>query len=154
MSMVLDCIDCFRERTHDGLPIALTDTQSPFDTATLVLDAAEFFAACYAEPEIVAGFLQKITDLIVEFSRVQMRADRAGTAGTAGTPHAELRGRSRGFPFPTTISPSPRPKINRRFALPMDGQLAEQFGGLDDPFLRRLDSHDVHAARLSEDHGN
>ena len=97
--MVLDCIDCFRERTHDGLPIALTDTQSPFDTATLVLDAAEFFTACYAEPEIVAGFLQKITDLIVEFSEVQMRADRARIAGAAGTPHAELRGRAGDFHF-------------------------------------------------------
>lgn len=36
MKMVLDCIDCFRERTRDRLPIALTDTQSPLDTATLV----------------------------------------------------------------------------------------------------------------------
>ena len=153
MSMVLDCIDCFRERTHDGLPIALTDTQSPFDTATLILDAAEFFTACYTEPEIVTDFLQKITDLIVEFSEVQMRADRARIARAAGTPHAELRRRAGHFHFR---------RQSRRFLAAdqppvrlADGRATGRaFRRLGDPFLRRLDAHDVDAARLPEHHGH
>jgi hypothetical protein len=129
MSMVLDCIDCFRQRTHDGLPIALTDTQSPFDTATLILDAAEFFAACYAEPEIVTGFLQKITDLIVEFSRVQM--ERIGPALLTQPGH--LMPSFVGGPGISISDDNlavSSPQINRRFALPMDEQIAVQFGGL------------------------
>jgi hypothetical protein len=129
MGMVLDCIDCFRERTHDGLPIALTDTQSPFDTATLVLDAAEFFAACYTEPEIVADFLQKITDLIVEFSRVQI--ERIGPELLVQPGHlmpSVLGGP--GISISDDNLAVSSPQINRRFALPMDEQLARQFGGL------------------------
>ena len=129
MGMVLDCIDCFRERTHDGLPIALTDTQSPFDTATLVLDAAEFFAACYTQPEIVADFLRKITDLIADFSRVQI--ERIGRELLVQPGHlmpSYVGGWGISISDDNLAVSSPR--INRQFALPMDGQLAEQFGGL------------------------
>jgi hypothetical protein len=129
MGMVLDCIDCFRERTRDGLPIALTDTQSPFDTATLVLDAAEFFTACYSEPETVSDFLRKITDLIVEFSRVQM--ERIGSELLTQPGHlipSVVGGPGISISDDNLAVSSPR--INRRFALPLDGQLAEEFGGL------------------------
>jgi hypothetical protein len=129
MTMVLDCIDCFRERTRDGLPIVLTDTQSPFDTATLVLDAAEFFTACYAQPEIVTDFLQKITDLIVEFSRVQMQ--RIGPERLALPGHlmpSVVRGS--GISISDDNLAVSSPAVNRQFALPMNAQLAEQFGGL------------------------
>lgn len=129
MSLVLDCIDCFRERTQDGLPIALTDTQSPFDTATLVLDAAEFFTSCYVEPEIVAGFLQTIADLTAEFSRVQMQ--RIGPALLAQPGHLmpSLVG-GPGISISDDNLAVSSPRINRQFALPMDEQLAGHFGGV------------------------
>lgn len=129
MSMVLDCIDCFRERTHDGLPISLTDTQSAFDTATLILDAAEFFAACYTEPEIVAGFLKKINDLIVEFSEVQMK--RIGPELLAQPGH--LMPSIVGLPGISISDDNlavSSPKINRQFSLPLDEQLGVHFGGV------------------------
>jgi hypothetical protein len=129
MTMVLDCIDCFRERTHDSLPIALTDTQSPFDTATLVLDAAEFFAACYTEPEIVADFLQKITDLIAEFSRVQIGRIGPKLFTQPGHLMPSVVG-GPGISISDDNLAVSSPQVNRRFALPMDEQLAEQFGGL------------------------
>ena len=129
MSMVLDCIDCFRERTHDGLPIAMTDTQSPFDTATLVLDAAEFFTACYTEPETVAGFLQKITDLIVEFSEVQMRRIGPELLMQPGHLMPSFVG-GPGVSISDDNLAVSSPRINRQFALPMDEQLAMHFGGL------------------------
>jgi hypothetical protein len=129
MAMVLDCIDCFRQRTRDSLPIALTDTQSPFDTATLILDAAEFFTACYAEPETVAELLQKITDLIVEFSRVQI--DRIGPELLVQPGHSmpSFVG-GPGISISDDNLAVSSPQINRRFALPMDEQLAKAFGGL------------------------
>jgi hypothetical protein len=129
MSMVLDCIDCFRERTGDGLPIALTDTQSPFDTATLVLDAAELFTACYAEPEIVKDFLQKITDLIVEFSEVQMQRIGPALLMQPGHLMPSIVG-GPGISISDDNLAVSSPQINRRFALPMNEQLAMRFGGL------------------------
>ena len=129
MKMVLDCIDCFRERTRDRLPIALTDTQSPFDTATLVLDAAEFFVACYTEPEIVARFLQQITDLIVEFSRVQMEHIGPELLVQPGHLMPSVVG-GPGISISDDNLAVSSPAINRRFALPLDEQLAKQFGGL------------------------
>jgi hypothetical protein len=129
MKMVLDSIDCFRERTQDRLPIALTDTQSPLDTATLVLDAAECFVGCYTEPEIMTRFLQQITDLIVEFSRVQM--DRIGPALLMQPGHLlpSIVG-GPGISISDDNLAVASPKINRSFALPFDEQLANEFGGL------------------------
>jgi hypothetical protein len=129
MAMVLDCIDCFRERTRDGLPIALTDTQSPFDTATLILDAAEFFESCYAEPEIATGFLKKITDLIIEFSRVQMARIGPELLTQPGHLMPSFVG-GPGISISDDNLAVSSPKINERFALPADTQLAAEFGGL------------------------
>ena len=129
MTMVLDCIDCFRQRTRDSLPIALTDTQSPFDTATLVLDATELFAACYEEPEIVAGFLQKIADLIVEFSRVQIQRIGAERLVRPGHLMPSIVG-GPGISISDDNLAVSSPHINQRFALPLDEQIAREFGGL------------------------
>jgi hypothetical protein len=129
MSMVLDCIDCFRQRTRDGLPIALTDTQSPFDTATLVLEAAEFFTACYAEPEIVAEFLNKIADLIVEFSEVQRERIGPNLFAQPGHLMPSFVG-GPGISISDDNLAVSSPQVNRRFALPMNERLAVHFGGL------------------------
>jgi hypothetical protein len=129
MSMVLDCIDCYREQTRDGLPIALTDTQSPLDTATLILDASEMFAACYGEPEIATGFLEKITDSIVEFSRVQMERIGPDLLVQPGHLMPSFVG-GPGISISDDNLAVSSPQINRRFALPMDERLAVEFGGL------------------------
>lgn len=129
MKMVLDCIDCFRERTRDGLPIALTDTQSPLDTATLVLDAAECFVGCYTEPELMARFLQQITDLIVEFSQMQMEHIGPKLLMQPGHLLPSVVG-GPGISISDDNLAVASPKVNRVFALPYDEQLANRFGGL------------------------
>ena len=129
MKMVLDCIDCLRERTRGRLPIALTDTQSPFDTATLVLDAAEFFVACYTHPEIVTRFLQQITDLIAEFSRVQMERIGPTLLVQPGHTMPSIVGGA-GISISDDNLAVSSPQVNRRFALPMNAQLAAHFDGL------------------------
>ncbi|MBN1590604.1 MAG: hypothetical protein JW888_13905 [Pirellulales bacterium] len=129
MTMVLDCIDSLKERTLGKLPIALTDTQSPYDTATLILDASELFAACYENEELVHDFMRKITDLIIEFSRIQI--DRIGPELTARPGHQ----------FPSIIGGPglsvsddnlavSSPGINRKVAVPYDRQLGDAFDGV------------------------
>lgn len=74
MNMVLDTIRYFRRETGDRLPICLTDTQSPCDTASLVMATNEFFVVGTFEPERLAPLMNAVTDLIVEFSEIQMEA--------------------------------------------------------------------------------
>ncbi|MEK6794133.1 MAG: uroporphyrinogen decarboxylase family protein [Spirochaetota bacterium] len=129
MNMVLDTIDALKEATNAGIPISLTDTQSAFDTATLILDAAEFFTACYADEEAVIGFMKKLNDLIIDFSHVQMK--RIGNDILALPGHIMP-----GMPTGTGISISDdnlavsSPHINNLISLPFDQILADEFGGL------------------------
>ena len=51
MTMVLDAIRYFKTKTFGQLPISLTDTQSAFDTASLIFDPTQFFIACFDHPE-------------------------------------------------------------------------------------------------------
>ena len=72
MNVVIDYIKYFREQTHDQLPICLTDTQSPNDTASLILDPVELFMASVTEPESIDDFLLKVTKVIGDFTEQQI----------------------------------------------------------------------------------
>ena len=72
MQEVLERIRYFKRETAGQIGITLTDTQSPNDTASLIMDAAEFFADCLEEPETIAPLLDKVTDAIIEYSRIQI----------------------------------------------------------------------------------
>lgn len=74
MQMVMEYIRYFKEQTHGLLPMCLTDTQSPCDTASLVLDACEYFAAAKEEPEMLFDFMEKITRCTIDFTEMQMEA--------------------------------------------------------------------------------
>ncbi len=78
MQEALNRIRYFKRETAGQIGITLTDTQSPNDTASLIMDAAEFFADSLDEPELIAPLLDKITDAIVQYSRIQM--EEAGDA--------------------------------------------------------------------------
>jgi len=74
MQMVLEYIRYFKEQTHGLIPISLTDTQSPNDTASLILDPCELFAVSLEEPEALTDFMTKITQVIGDFSEMQIDA--------------------------------------------------------------------------------
>lgn len=129
MQMTLDIIRRMKEGTKGRLPIALTDTQSPYDTATLVLDSCEFFTSCYTHPEIVAVFMQQITNLLIEFSKIQMA--EIGPECLAAPGHI--------FPSLTSLSgiavsddnlAVSSPDVNQLVSLPCNKQIADTFGGI------------------------
>ena len=72
VQVVKDYIRYFREQTGDQLPIVLTDTQSPNDTASLILDPVELFMASITEPELIEDFLWKVTKVIGDFTEEQI----------------------------------------------------------------------------------
>ncbi len=129
MQMVLDTIDLMNERTGGRLPIALTDTQSSFDTATLIVDSTEFITGCYEYPETSKRLLGMITDLIIEFSREQLRRIGPGNAAKPG--HIMVSA-----PFLSGISVSDdnlsfcSPDFNAEFSMPYNHRLAEAFDGV------------------------
>jgi hypothetical protein len=129
MSMVLATIDALKEATQGRIPISLTDTQSAFDTATLVMDASEFFIACYTEEAAVLAFMQRINELIIAFSQAQI--ERIGDGLVARPGHIMT-----GAPFLSGISISDdnlavsSPEVNARISLPSNAELAAAFGGL------------------------
>jgi hypothetical protein len=129
LRMVLECIDALKEQTRGQIPICLTDTQSPFDTASLILDAAELMTACLIEEETARLLLQHVTDLIIEFSKIQqvrIGAERIARPGhimpsiTSG-PGISLSDDNLSFCSP---------KFNQQFALVYDQQIAAAFGGV------------------------
>ena len=129
MRMVLECIDYLKEKTLGQVPICLTDTQSPFDTATLVLDAAELFTACYTEEETVLHLMDTITRLVIEFSRVQVGRIGAGLLARPG--HSMPSSTAyRGISVSDDNLAVSSPQVNQRIALPLDRRIADAFGGI------------------------
>jgi len=129
MQMVLDSIEDLKTKTLGKLPISMTDTQSPFDTATLILDATEFFTSCYSDEDIVLEFMQKITDLIVEFSKIQVEAIGENLLAAPGhimNSATFLKGISISDDNLAVSSPH----INEKIAMPFNQQIANAFGGL------------------------
>jgi hypothetical protein len=128
MKLVLDAIDYFVEKTKGIIPIACTDTQSPMDTVTLLWDTASFFTATYSAPEVVHSLLQKATDLIIEFSRLQ--AARMGSAWVQpGHIMISARG-AQGLSISDDNMVMVSPQHYAEFAAPYNGQIGEAFGGL------------------------
>jgi hypothetical protein len=117
------------EKTRGVIPIALTDTQSACDTATLVLDTSEFFTACYTEEETVDELMGTITRLIAEFSREQARHIGPELVSRPGHVMPSLPGLS-GITLSDDNLAVASPRINERFSLRFNQLLAEQVGGV------------------------
>ncbi|MFP4384235.1 MAG: uroporphyrinogen decarboxylase family protein [Spirochaetia bacterium] len=129
MRTVVESIDRMTELTGGEIPIALTDTQSAQDTATLILETTEFLTGLYTDPETIENFLNSINRLIIDFSREQM--NRIGHERVAKPGHG-----FHGLPFLRGLGVSDdnmvfsSPDLNERFSFPHNTELSENFGGL------------------------
>ncbi|HUX02769.1 MAG TPA: uroporphyrinogen decarboxylase family protein [Phycisphaerae bacterium] len=128
MRMVLEVIDAINARSSGRLPISLTDTQSPFDTATLIVDATNFMIGCYDTPELAKRFLGQVTDTIIAFSKVQYEhigpcAMRPGH-GMYGNPFG------RGIALSDDNLSFCDAAFARTFAIAFNQRLGEAFGGV------------------------
>jgi len=68
----LDMIDYFIEKTDGRLPMSLTDTQSPLDIAGNIVDISSFFLDMVDRPDQVKILLNRLTELLIDFTRVQI----------------------------------------------------------------------------------
>jgi hypothetical protein len=126
--MVLRTIRYFRQVTGDCLDISLTDTQSPNDSASLIMDTCEFFASSLAEPEQIAPFMDMVTDVMIEFSDMQLEAlgPKASRPGHIMLSAPSLPGIAISDDNMAVISKA----AYRNAALPYNSRLGEHFGGI------------------------
>jgi hypothetical protein len=68
----LRMIEYFLEQTHGRLPISLTDTQSPMNTASFLIETSSFYMSFYDNPEGLRQLLDRIAKLLIRFTLKQM----------------------------------------------------------------------------------
>ncbi len=126
--MVIESIRYFRRVTGDALDISLTDTQSPNDSASLILDTCEFFTAGLVDSERIAPLMDMVTDVMIDFSDMQLEA-----LGLTATRPGHIMPSARGLTG-ISISDDNMAVISapcyRNSALPYNNRLSEHFGGI------------------------
>jgi len=69
----LEMIEYFLDKTKGKLPISLTDTQSPLNAACNIIEISGFMMDTLLNPEGIQEFLDRIADLLIDFTREQLR---------------------------------------------------------------------------------
>ncbi|MFO7957887.1 MAG: uroporphyrinogen decarboxylase family protein [Candidatus Brocadiia bacterium] len=128
MRLVMDTIRHFKRQVGSTIPIVLTDTQSAYDTATLVVDPSNFMVECMTAPEAGHRLLCRINDAIIEFSRMQ--ADAVGDA-LAEPGHIMVSAPGVGGISVSDDNQSfSSADFNRTFSNPYNDALGAEFGGV------------------------
>jgi hypothetical protein len=68
----LQMIEYFLEQTQGRLPISLTDTQSPMNTASFLIETSNFYMSFYDNPEGLKRLLTLIAEQLIRFTLKQM----------------------------------------------------------------------------------
>jgi hypothetical protein len=69
----LDMIDYFLEKTGGRVPMSLTDTQSPLNIAGNIVEMTGFFIEMLDDPQVVKMLLNRLAELLVEFTHEQIK---------------------------------------------------------------------------------
>jgi uroporphyrinogen-III decarboxylase len=127
MEKVLETIRWFRREAGREVPISLTDTQSPMNTASMIVPTDELLAACYTDPGAVHHLLGMIADLVISFSRMQLEliGERAALPG-----HLFPAGARRGISVSDDNACMASPQVYREFFVPYLSRISRAFGGL------------------------
>jgi uroporphyrinogen-III decarboxylase len=126
--MVIETIYDYREKTDDRLDLVLTDTQSPNDSASLIMDTSEFFTYNRLDPERIAPLLGAVTQAIIEFSELQLEAigEKQSRPG-----HNQLSGRRlSGISISDDNMSFLSPRAYADCALEYNSRLGEHFTGV------------------------
>ncbi len=69
----LDMIDYFLDKTGRRVPMSLTDTQSPLNIAGNIVEMTSFFIEMLDDPQAVKILLNRLAELLVEFTQQQIK---------------------------------------------------------------------------------
>ena len=68
----LNMIEYFIEKTKGKIPISITDTQSPLNIASELVELNNFFMAFFDDRDSVKELVEKVTKLSIDFNRKQI----------------------------------------------------------------------------------
>ena len=127
LQYVLETIKYFDEKTGGRIYMSSTDTQSPLDTATLIMATDFFFYAAMDYPEDLHRLISNITDVIIEFTKMQRELmSRPITPGHNSWCHPKLPGLGLSEDCMCMVGPD----FFDEFARPYNERIAETFGGV------------------------
>jgi hypothetical protein len=69
---ILQMIEYFLDQTKGRLPISLTDTQSPLNTASYIVDSTNFMLDLVINPDPFKQLLDRMSDLAITFTSEQL----------------------------------------------------------------------------------
>ncbi len=128
MNLVTSAIDYFVNETKGQIPISLTDTQSPFDTASLLWESSDFFISMFEAPEVVHGLLEKVTQSIIDFSKKQIEL-LGDTWSRPGHIMASAKGATGiAISDDNIVMLSPQDYLD--FAIKYNNKISDEFGGI------------------------
>ena len=128
LGQVLEFTRYLGEAVDWQLPVRVTDIQGPLDTASLIWDYTDFMTSFYEAPEAVAQVLDMVTQLIVDFVKLQEEVVQ-GEFVRMHCPDFWVppgKGLSISEDLLATVSPS----LYEQFAKPCNERLAREFNGL------------------------
>lgn len=68
----LNMIEYFLDSTKGEVPISLTDTQSPFNVASYLIETTSYYMSIMDSPEELKTLLDRIVDLSISFTKKQI----------------------------------------------------------------------------------
>jgi hypothetical protein len=69
----LDMVEYFLSATKGKLPLSYCDVQSPLNVAGNIIDTNSFLTDFYLAPEMISALLNKIADLLIDFTALQQK---------------------------------------------------------------------------------
>jgi hypothetical protein len=130
LGRILDYTRFFLEQTEARVPIRITDTQGPLDSAALIFGHNNFLTAMMTHPKEVHYLLKMVTDLTTEF--IQAYRNLIYQHGGEFVPSINYPWMPDGFGIQVAhdecvmISPA----MHDEFPVPYLNQMSDAFGGL------------------------
>ncbi|AOT71266.1 uroporphyrinogen decarboxylase family protein [Geosporobacter ferrireducens] len=123
----LEMIEYFLDKTKGKIPMSFTDTQSPLNIASALVDINSFFLEIYDNPEGVKELFGIITKLLIDFTKKQHTyiGDALASPGHGFSSSRAFQGLGMSDDIMLMLSDA----IYEEFALPYAEQVGANFGG-------------------------
>lgn len=123
----LEMIDYFVTETKGRIPISFTDTQSPLDTAAMVLPMTKLCMEMYNDPEGYKQLLAILSDLLISFTKKQEKliGETLVKPGHGFASSREFSGLGMSDDYAMMVSDD----FLARFEQPFREQIGAEFGG-------------------------
>ncbi|MCP4378176.1 MAG: hypothetical protein GY794_18630 [bacterium] len=123
----LRMIDYFLESTKARLPVSLTDTQSPWNTAVMAISASSFLLSVIEDPQRVKEMVNRTADLLIDFTRkqIELLGEAVVWPGHGFASSRVFSGLAMSDDYALVVSPDHYTEL----IAPITGRVGSMFGG-------------------------